>query len=121
MLINTNIKKIIGGGCEIKEVRYKDKVVWTKAPKYFVECIFEGKEEVVTVSFNQIKSKAYTKMNIDSYEPMFRVTCEIDTKSGVYLSLYRNGKLIENGYRDKTLDILIRLQEGYNKIKLIVY
>lgn len=30
MLINTNIKRIVGGGREIKEVRYKDSVVWKK-------------------------------------------------------------------------------------------
>lgn len=29
MLINTNIKRIVGGGCEIKEVRYMDNVVWS--------------------------------------------------------------------------------------------
>lgn len=34
MLITNDIKKIIGGGCEIKEVRYKDEVVWSDMPMY---------------------------------------------------------------------------------------
>lgn len=34
MLINTNIKRIVGGGCEIKEVRYMNNVVWKKRNEY---------------------------------------------------------------------------------------
>lgn len=33
MLINTNIKRIVGG-CEIREVRYKESTIWKKKNEY---------------------------------------------------------------------------------------
>lgn len=54
MLINTNIKRIVGGGCEIKEVRYMDNVVWKKAIPY---------NFVYNLSFSNYVNSSNCKLN----------------------------------------------------------
>ena len=53
MLINTNIKKIVGGGCEIKEVRYMENVVWSGGKNITIEVEVDAKLNLI------IKNKAY--------------------------------------------------------------
>lgn len=123
MLINTNIKKILGGGCEIKEVRYKDKVVWKKAPKYIANCwVRDNAFTRIDVSFNKIKAEVNSITTIASENRLLRITCEMISNSTVNIRVLRNGILIinQNITRDNTLDRLIGLNEGVNSIDIII-
>ena len=120
MLINSDIKKILGGGCEIKEVRHKDKVVWEKASLYIVNCIFRGRDELVTVFFNAKKAEPYSSICINTDNQMFRLQCIVKEVNSCRIAIYIDNKKYFNSYvsRGEPLDTVFTLKKGINTIEV---
>lgn len=73
MLINSDIKRIVGGGCEIKEVRYMDSVVWKKKNEY--KFIIDPDSYNANVYIDNIKlASYYTTININDSTFILKVT-----------------------------------------------
>ena len=54
MLINTNIQRIVGGGYEIKEVRYMNNVVWKKRNEFRFQISPQDKS-IANIYVNRIR------------------------------------------------------------------
>lgn len=70
MLINTNIKRIVGGGCEIKEVRYMDNVVWSGGKNITIDYVLGNTRSIPTLKINReiFKTKSFYKMTGQNLE-----------------------------------------------------
>lgn len=90
MLINSDVKRIVGGGCEIKEVRYKDSVVWKKK--------FELNSNIEQMNY----SKCFIRDIKGNY--YYQSPTNEDDRYWILYFIYALGKYInfEIDYRDYT-------------------
>lgn len=93
MLINSDIKRIVGGGCEIKEVRYMDSVVWKKGNEYKFQLSNE-QDRSINIYANNIILSYYptlieTELSYVNLESIFRSSQEI-----VYMRVYVGEDLV---------------------------
>jgi hypothetical protein len=101
MLIDKNIKNILGGGYNVSEVKYMDRMVWKKGPsayKFKYSMHYESKIYGRTVSINDEKINPSDAVSVSSGEKMMKiyVSFTVLTSTRHNLKVDINGKEIIN-------------------------
>ena len=96
MLINTNIKRIVGGGCEIKEVRYMDNVVWKKRNEYKI-ILNPDSLSYVKVYINSKGISTYSESNVEINDSSFYLKAEFTNRDfSKTVKIFINGRVVYN-------------------------
>lgn len=130
MLIDENIKNILGGGYNVREVKYMDKTVWSAG---YVEVVIkkhEGLEQTIVMLENQtIPNEKFT---LDKKSSCFIYSCVLSKRdkvsfavksSGIYsFFAYLNGKEYDS-YNSGRINETITLDKTktINRIKIDLY
>lgn len=96
MLINTNIKRIVGGGCEIKEIRYMNNVVWKKRNEYKV-ILDPDSLSYAKVYIDSRGISTFSESNVEINDSSFYLKAEFTNKDpSKTVKILINGRVVYN-------------------------
>lgn len=94
MLIDKNIKKILGGGYNVSEVKYMEKTVWKKGTEYRFKLSPDGYTDArIYVGAERLSKDYSTYINVAS-DYINSGVAFTRTQRGAYLKLFINENMV---------------------------